>query len=62
MDHLTTLIDRGSKIEKWYQATQKWKIDRQFVSGYNQDTYSQVCTNRVTLKYQEKNKNANNTK
>lgn len=30
-DHLTTLIDRGSKIPKWEYATKKWKRDRQYV-------------------------------
>lgn len=30
---LDTLIEHGSKIEKWELATQKWKQDREYVKS-----------------------------
>ena len=49
--HLDTLIERGSKIEKWKLATQKWKQDRQFVKKYNIKNLPPVLFNKVILKY-----------
>ncbi len=50
--HLDMLIERGSKIEKWKNATQKWKQDREYVKKYNVSHLPQILLNRVILKYQ----------
>ena len=55
--HLDTLIERGSKIEKWELATQKWKQDRQYVKKYNNKNLPTILFNKVILKY-----NVNNNK
>lgn len=53
--HLDTLIERGSKIEKWELATQKWKQDRHFVKKYNIKSLPVILTNKIILKYSEFN-------
>lgn len=53
IDHITTLIDRGSKIPNWKSATQKWKDDRQFVSEYHSDSLPEVIFNSIILKYKK---------
>lgn len=49
--HLDTLIDRGSKIDKWKTATQKWKQDRQYIKNYNTNNLPQILLDKVILKY-----------
>ena len=49
--HLDTLIERGSKIEKWEPATQKWKQDRQYVKKYNNKNLPTILFDKVILKY-----------
>lgn len=51
INHINTLIDRGSKIPSWSNATQKWKEDKRFVSEYKSDTLSEVIFNNIILKY-----------
>lgn len=51
INHINTLIDRGSKIPSWSNATQKWKEDKQFVSEYKSDTLPEVIFNNIILKY-----------
>lgn len=51
INHINTLIERGSKIPSWYNATQKWKEDKQFVSEYKSDTLPEVIFNNIILKY-----------
>lgn len=51
INHINTLIDRGSKIPSWKTATQKWKDDRQFVSEYQRDSLPEVIFNNIILKY-----------
>ena len=53
--HLDTLIERGSKIDKWKLATQKWIQDRQYVKKYNSTHLPEVLFEKVILKYHEKN-------
>lgn len=52
--HLDTLIDRGSKIEKWQLATQKWMQDRQYVKKYNSSHLPEILLKKVVLKYHQK--------
>lgn len=52
--HLDTLIERGSKIEKWKLATQKWMQDRQYVKKYNSEHLPEILLNKVILKYHKK--------
>ena len=52
--HLDTLIERGSKIDKWKLATQKWIQDRQYVKKYNSSHLPEILLNKVILKYHEK--------
>lgn len=51
--HLDTLIERGSKIQKWKAATQKWKQDREYIKKYNTDNLPDVLLDKVILKYSE---------
>lgn len=51
IDHITTLIDRGSKIPKWKLATQKWREDRQFVGEYKSEELPNVIFDKIILKY-----------
>lgn len=53
IDHITTLIERGSKIRNWENATQKWKDDRKFVSEYQSDCLPEVVFNNIILKYRK---------
>lgn len=53
IDHISTLIERGSKIPNWKFATQKWKEDRQFVSKYQSDYLPEVVFNNIILKYRK---------
>lgn len=52
--HLDTLIERGDKIEKWENATQKWKQDREYVKKYNTSNLPKILIDKVILKYQVK--------
>lgn len=54
INHINTLIERGSKIPSWNNATQKWKEDKQFVSEYKSDTLPEVIFNNIILKYKTK--------
>ena len=51
INHINTLIERGSKIPSWNSATQKWKEDKQFVSEYKSDSLPEVIFNNIILKY-----------
>ncbi len=51
INHINTLIERGSKIPKWQVATQKWKDDKQFVSEYKSELLPEVIFNNIVLKY-----------
>ena len=51
INHTNTLIERGSKIPSWNNATQKWKEDKQFVSEYKSDSLPEVIFNNIVLKY-----------
>lgn len=53
--HLDTLIERGSKIDRWKLATQKWTQDRQYVKKYNSSHLPEILLNKVILKYHQKN-------
>lgn len=55
INHINTLIDRGSKISSWNNATQKWKEDKKFVSEYKSDTLPEVIFNNIILKYRKQN-------
>lgn len=49
--HLTTLIDRGSKIKSWEYATQKWKDDLDFIRNYKSDFLPEIIVDKIILKY-----------
>lgn len=51
--HLDTLIERGSKIEKWKLATEKWKQDRHYVKKYSVNSLPSVLLNKIILKYSQ---------
>lgn len=51
--HLDTLIERGSKIPKWKEATQKWKQDREYVKHYSPQKLPEILVNRVIAKYSQ---------
>lgn len=53
INHINTLIERGSKIPSWSNATQKWKEDRKFVSEYKSDTLPEVIFDNIILKYRK---------
>lgn len=55
-NHINTLIERGSKISSWRDATQKWKEDRRFVSEYQSDSLPEVIFNNIILKYRKPSK------
>lgn len=55
IDHINTLIERGSKIPNWKTATQKWKDDKQFVAEYRNDSLPEVIFNNIVLKYKRPN-------
>lgn len=50
-DHLTTLIERGSKIPKWKDATNKWKQDKHFVQTYKTENLPSFIFDEIVLKY-----------
>lgn len=51
MDHISTLIERGSKIKSWNLATQKWREDRDYVASYDSDNLPEVIFDKIILKY-----------
>lgn len=51
VDHLTTLIERGSKIPSWKEAVQKWKQDKHFVESYKTENLPNVIFDKIILKY-----------
>lgn len=51
IDHLTTLIERGSKIENWKLATSKWIEDREYISSYNIGELPEIIFDKIILKY-----------
>lgn len=51
VNHLTTLIERGSKIPNWNAATLKWKQDREFVSDYKLGDLPSVIFDKIIKKY-----------
>ena len=53
MDHLTTLIERGSKIQSWKEATNKWKEDKYYVQSYRTENLSSVIFDKIILKYKK---------
>ncbi len=53
VNHITTLIDRGSKISSWKLATYKWKQDREFVSQYQNGDLPEIIFNEVILKHKK---------
>ena len=52
-DHLTTLIERGNKIPKWKDATDKWKEDKNYVQQYKTENLPHVIFDRIILKYKK---------
>lgn len=54
INHLITLIERGSKIPSWKDATNKWKEDKVFVAEYQKDCLPEVVFNNIILKYRKK--------
>lgn len=54
INHLNTLIDRGSKIQNWKDATQKWKQDKHYVETYKTENLPSVIADKIILKYKEK--------
>lgn len=51
VNHITTLIDRGSKISSWKSATHKWKQDREYISQYQSGDLPEFIFNEVILKH-----------
>lgn len=51
IDHLTTLIDRGSKIPNWKEVTNKWKQDKYYVDKYKTENLPSVIFDKIILKY-----------
>ena len=54
IDHLTTLIERGSKIPNWKEATSKWKEDKYYVQSYKTENLPTAMFDKIILKYSEK--------
>lgn len=54
LDHLTILIERGSKIPSWKDATDKWKQDKYYVKNYNVTNLPSVVFDKIILKYKSK--------
>lgn len=50
INHLTTLIDRGSKISSRKTATHKWKQDKIFVSEYQNGDLPEVVFDEIIMK------------
>ena len=53
INHINTLLERGSKIPTWKMVTKKWKEDKQFVADYKSDTLPNVIFNNIILKYKK---------
>lgn len=53
IDHIAVLIERGSKIESWNAATEKWSKDKMFVDDYKENTLPQYIMKDVVLKYRQ---------
>lgn len=53
-DHLTTLIDRGSKIPNWKEATDKWKQDRTYIENYRREDLPNVIFDKIINKSSSK--------
>lgn len=51
IDHIKVLIQRGSKIPSWSEATQKWKDDIDFVNTYKIEDLPKVVFDKIVLKY-----------
>lgn len=51
IDHINTLIERGSKIPSWKAATTKWKEDKEFVSNYQNDYLPEIIVDQLLLRY-----------
>lgn len=54
IDHLTTLIERGSKIPNWKEATLKWKEDKYYVQSYKTENLPTAIFDKIILKYSYK--------
>lgn len=54
IDHLTTLIERGSKIPNWKNATLKWKEDKYYVQSYKTENLPNAIFDKIILKYSYK--------
>ena len=54
IDHLTTLIERGSKIPNWKDATLKWKEDKYYVQSYKTENLPNAIFDKIILKYSYK--------
>ena len=50
-DHLTILIERGSKIPRWKDATNKWKEDKYYVQEYKTENLPKVIFDRIILRH-----------
>lgn len=53
IDHIATLIERGSKIESWNAATQKWFEDKCYVADYKSNSLPKYIIDSVILKYRK---------
>lgn len=53
IDHLTSLINRGEKIESWKRAVDKWKQDRYYTQDYKTENLPNVIANKILLEYKE---------
>ena len=53
IDHLTSLINRGEKIESWKRAVDKWKQDRYYTQDYKTENLPSVIANKILLGYKE---------
>lgn len=53
IDHLNTLIERGSKIEKWKLATSKWKEDKEYINSYKPGELPEIIFDKIILKYKK---------
>lgn len=52
--HLDTLIERGSKIPNWKEATEKWKQDRNYISKFKSENLPKIVTEKLILRYSVK--------
>lgn len=49
--HLTTLITRGKKIDKWKQAVSKWESDLKYIESFAEQDLPSYIVNKITLRY-----------